>query len=118
MSGWVIALLGERALIGRQREGELSPVYDLRSGIEIGPQGQLGRPCVAAPVLGLPSIKSLPLPNGAILIPVSELSSDDQRALNSAVTIGAEILSKMLAVYSGILVAPVETKLPPAPGAQ
>lgn len=117
MTGWVIAILGERALVGRQREGELSPVFDLRSGIQLGPQGQLGRPCIAAPVLGFASIKSLPLPNGAILIPVVELSRDDQRAIEQAVAMGAEIQSKMLAVDAGILIAPSGTKLPPMPGA-
>jgi hypothetical protein len=116
LTGWIIAIVGGRAFIGRQRGEELSPVYDLQSGIQFGPQGQVARPCMAVPVLGLGSIRKLPMPPGTIVIPCVDLSREDQRALLGAIAMGEEIQSKMTAVDTGIIVAPAGTKLPPMKG--
>lgn len=90
---WVIVLAAGRALVGRPDGICLSPVYDFMSGslpaIAQTPKG----PAVvvatmtpnAAPVLGLASIRKVYIPDGAIVIPLSDLSEGERDAVMKAV---------------------------------
>jgi hypothetical protein len=136
--GWVIALTGGKAYIGRKGESttlgtldgspplqsngfKLSPVFELQSGVVVrpGPQGlSLGKPpTMALPILGLASITEIHVPRGAIVIECMDLSSDEREDIHTAVTMGFQIVSHMKAAASGVIVSDPNMKLPPMRGA-
>lgn len=105
MSGLYILITNGRTFVGRGigdgPDSVLSPVYDL--GMGQGPDGQLVH--VAAPVLGLPSLESIPVPEGSILIAVTDLSREDQTSVARAFEMGEKMRAAIRAKQSGILVA-------------
>lgn len=93
----------------------LTQVFEFNSGFIQNQQG-IGLAMTALPVLGLISVKSLPLPAGAIVIPLTELSRSEREAVMSAVKKGEALTAMIRTAQSGIVVAGAGTKLPPLPG--
>src|SRR5271170_6842586 len=93
LDGWVIAIMGGRALVGRDRypsarvPAELSPVFELQAGFALTPNGLAKMPPLATPLLGL-NIQTVSLPVGTVIIPFIELPKADQDALGRAVKMG------------------------------
>jgi hypothetical protein len=106
IADWTILLAHGRVFIGRILGDQLVGAFELDSGVMLAntPAGpQLARPCIAKPILGLPSIRSVRA--DGLRIPVADLSDDDQRAVAEAVQVGAEIVTKLRAANSGIVLA-------------
>ena len=71
---------------------------------------------LATPPWLLLSIKSLPIPAGAIVTACEELDQDDRRTLHEAASRAGEMVKQGMAQRSGIMLAPANTKLPPVWG--
>lgn len=118
LAGWAIAAVMGRTLIGKlhDEENKLSPVLELDAGLVLQQQGAI-KVCFAKPLLGM-VIEELYLPHGVHILRVERLKSFDRDALAKAVAQGMDILEKLRAANTGIMLAPSGVKLPPPPSVQ
>ena len=106
---WIV--LGKPALVGLLDANALSPVYELISGklpsIAMTPQGPAmvvaNLAPVVGPVMGLASIRSIEVPDDAILIRVNSLDDADRRAVMAAIGACEDEMRKARAAASGIV---------------
>jgi hypothetical protein len=105
LSGWAIAMLGGRLMLGKLGKGELSPVYDFGCGMQPTPQGQLVYDCAVLPPLGINSVRSLPIPADTILVHCEELTSQERGMIERKVIACDELLRQVRAAASGITLA-------------
>jgi hypothetical protein len=113
LDGWIIAFSQGRTFIGRpamtpapdRAPMGLLPVFELHIQPAQGPGGQQLIHFSAFPVLLLASIRALYLPEGAILIQVSELTAPEQKRLYAAVEQGAALQEQLRLADSGIALA-------------
>jgi hypothetical protein len=98
LTGWVIALLGSRSLIGKPEITaaglSLSPVYELTVQTVSSPKGPLSRRIVR-PVLFLASVTDLEMPENITIIAIDKLAKNEQADLAMEVTV-AEDMAKSL----------------------
>ena len=115
MAGWAVVQTQGVTLLGRVAGDKLSPVYELRASLQQVQQG-IAVVHLATPPWLLLSIKSLPIPAGAIVTACEELDQDDRRTLHEAASRAGEMVKQGMAQRSGIMLAPANTKLPPVWG--
>lgn len=123
--GWVIAIVGGRAFVGRSISGidpeVLSPCYELQAGIMLQPQPgsrALGmqRQCIAQPPLGFQGLCRLEIPDGAIIWNVDSLSPSEVRDLQEAVGLAENMVQTLRATAAGIVTAQAFPGGPGGPG--
>jgi hypothetical protein len=124
ITGWIIALLPGRTVIGSPRGTGgvsaptiLSPVFDFQGGIvaQHDPRGNqvgVGVQLLVMPLLGL-TIDSMELPKGTPCIAVDLLHERERSAIGAQVTQAKALLTGLRAALSGIVVPPPDLKLPP-----
>lgn len=116
---WIVALMCGTRFVGRVVQGPdgqlgMSPVFELQvSAVQQGNGQAIVH--VAAPVLGLESLRALPVAQGSIIFGLEELDEKDRESIGRAIAIGVKMASQMRAAKSGLMVVPAGVKLPPMP---
>lgn len=105
LAGYVIAQVQGLTLIGLLTGRTLSPVYDLKAGMQQDPRnGSINIQHACFPVLLFGSIDEIDLPEGALVIPIASLSMGERRALSTAVENGSKMAQAMRAAAVGVTV--------------
>ena len=98
LGGWVIVLYGSRNFLGRPSGDTLSPVFELITSVT--PQGAAR---LVVPVLFM-DIRELTFPQMFPRISVDSLALEERRILARGVVDASDVIRKMRAAASGILV--------------
>lgn len=105
MGDWVIAFAGGKTLVGKVDDlRNISPVYELQAGLQQTREGAHVA-IVAVPLLFLPSISHVPLAQDTIVIRVTSLDRNEQRAVMGAVEGAEKMAATIRAANSGIVLA-------------
>jgi hypothetical protein len=111
LTGWVIALVHGRTLIGRPKDRDLDPVYELQALMQfVQPRPdqppQLMTMRQVLPLLTYASLRRISLPADAVLIQVASLSKQERRELAKSVEACEQMIGAMRAQESGIVLPP------------
>ena len=113
LDGWIVVVAHGLTLIGKPQDGRrLGPVYEIKPQLQQSPQG-LAFAHLVLPFLLLADVRSVAIPEGAILVECSDLGHEMQKTLSRAILGADEMVRAMRAQASGIALAPAGTKLPP-----
>jgi hypothetical protein len=107
---WLIIVAQGKTLIGKQSPLlgsplRISPVFELQPQAQAMPNGQIQIAHLVLPLLLLASIKAIDLPQGAIVVPVTSLSTNEKRGLRLAISNCEEMVASARAQESGIAIA-------------
>jgi hypothetical protein len=105
LAGYVIAQTNGLTLLGLLTGRTLSPVYDLKAGMQQGPGGSINISHACFPVLLFGSLDEIDLPEGALTIPITSLSRTERAALRAVVENGEKMAQAMRAAAAGVTLA-------------
>ena len=119
LAGWSIVCVQGYTLIGKVSSLDwLDPAFALTCVMQMvqpdprqAPQLMTMRQ--VTPFLTFPSIRSIEIPLGAIIVPIETLSRKERVELARSVDSCEQLIMAMRAQESGITVAPAGAKLPP-----
>jgi hypothetical protein len=111
---WVIAISNGRNLIGQTAQQftspprggfSLRPVYEVQPQAQMNPQtGQIAVSHLVVPLLLLAGLKSVDVPEGAIIIPLDELSRNERSNLMAGIENCQAMIRAARLAESGIAV--------------
>ena len=112
---WLIIISQGRTMIGKQAPllgapNRISPIFELQPQAQATPRGELQISHLILPLLLLASIRSIDLPQGAIVIPVTGLSNNERKGLRLAISNCEQMVESARLAESGIAIA---KSLPP-----
>ena len=118
LAGWSIVCVQGHTLIGKFSDlSRLEPAFALTCVMQMvqpdprqAPQLMTMRQ--VTPFLTFPSIRSIDIPFGAIIVPIETLSRKERVELARSVDSCEQLILAMRAQESGISIAPAGTKLP------
>lgn len=115
LTGWVIALVGPRVLVGKRRGLDLAetfsgavvvgPVYELFHGVAMGPARPV-RTAELEPVAGFLSMVELSIPaSAAVIYDANKLNSTERKWLLVKIRTAEDRIQKLKAEQAGITLA-------------